>query len=67
MFQFLKSDPTKKLRKMYLRKLEDAMHLQRNGKIREYSFLTAEAEAIKAQIDEIESLQMKHGQDIRSL
>lgn len=54
MFRFLKSDPTKKLRKMYLRKLEEALHSQRNGKIREYSFLTAEAEAIKSQIDEIE-------------
>ena len=55
MFQFLKSDPTKKLQKSYLKKLEEALHLQRNGKIREYSFVTAEAEAIKAQIDEIQN------------
>ncbi|MFT6432121.1 MAG: hypothetical protein ACJAVI_000156 [Candidatus Azotimanducaceae bacterium] len=54
MFSFLKSDPTKKLRKAYLRKLEQALHFQRNGKIREYSLLTTEAEAIKVQIDEIE-------------
>ena len=54
MFSFFKSDPAKKLRKAYLRKLEQALHFQRNGKIREYSLLTMEAEAIKAQIDEIE-------------
>ena len=55
MFSFFKKDPTKKLKKAYLRKLELALHSQRNGKIREYSTLTAEAEEIKVQIDEIES------------
>jgi hypothetical protein len=33
---------------------DEALGFQRNGKVREYSALTAEAEAIKAQIDEIE-------------
>ncbi|MBL6689363.1 MAG: Lacal_2735 family protein [Pseudomonadales bacterium] len=51
MFGFFKKDPTAKLRKQYEAKLQDAMHMQRNGKIREYSFLTAEAEEIRAKIE----------------
>ena len=51
MFGFLKRDPVKKLRKQYLAKLEAAMQAQRNGKIREYSFLTAEAEALRTQLE----------------
>jgi len=47
MFQFLKSDPTKKLQKSYLRKLEEALQLQRNSKIREYSFVTADQKRLK--------------------
>lgn len=54
MFNFFKSAPDKKIRKKYHAKLEEAMHAQRNGKIREYSFLTQEAEALRA---EMESLQ----------
>jgi hypothetical protein len=57
MFSFFKRDPTKKLQKLYLQKIQQALHLQRNGKIREYSFMTVEAEAIKAQIDEIKRKQ----------
>jgi hypothetical protein len=53
-FSFFKTDPAKKLRKEYLVKLEQAMNSQRNGKIREYSELTAEAEVIREQIEEIE-------------
>lgn len=56
MFQFLKRDPVKKLRKAYDAKLEQAMHAQRNGDIRGYAMLTAEAESIW---QEIESLQEK--------
>ena len=51
MFKFFKADPEKKLRKQYEAKLEKAMLAQRNGNIREYSFLTAEAEAIYAQLE----------------
>jgi hypothetical protein len=54
MFDWLKPDPLKKLRKQYLKKLEEAMQAQRNGKIYEYSFLTKEAEAIKAEMDQLE-------------
>ncbi|MGH1460728.1 MAG: DUF6435 family protein [Neptuniibacter sp.] len=50
MFSIFKSDPTKKLNKQYLVKLEQAMLAQRNGNIMSYSELTAEAEAIQKQI-----------------
>ena len=50
MFGFFKKDPLKKLQKEYEAKLEEAMHMQRNGKIREYSFLSAEAEDIRLKI-----------------
>jgi hypothetical protein len=51
MFNLFKTSPDKKIRKQYIAKLEEAMHAQRNGKIREYSFLTAEAEALREQLE----------------
>ncbi|MBU2918003.1 Lacal_2735 family protein [Psychrosphaera sp. F3M07] len=54
MFSFFKKDPTKKLNKLYDRKLEEAMLAQRNGNIRAYSMITAEAEKIREQILEID-------------
>lgn len=50
MLSFLKKDPVKKLTKQYYQKLESAMLAQRSGDIREYSRITAEAEAIREQI-----------------
>ena len=46
MFGIFKSDPTKKMRKQYDSLLEKAMQAQRNGDIKTYSNLTAEAEAL---------------------
>ncbi|WP_395338639.1 DUF6435 family protein [Ningiella sp. W23] len=54
MFGLFKSNPTKKLRKNYDMKLEQAMHAQRKGDIKTYSMLTAEAEAIWAEIETLE-------------
>ncbi|MDU0114303.1 DUF6435 family protein [Psychrosphaera aquimarina] len=54
MFSFFKKDPTKKLNKLYDRKLEEAMLAQRNGNIRAYAMITAEAEKIREQILEID-------------
>ena len=51
MFEFLKGNPTKKLRKQYDIKLEKAMLAQRKGDIKSYSMLTAEAERIWRQIE----------------
>lgn len=52
---FFKRDPTKKLKKAYGQKLEAAMHAMHRGDIRENAKLVVEAEAIKAQMDELES------------
>lgn len=53
MFSFLKKDPIKKLNKTYYAKLEQAMHAQRNGDIKSYSLITAEAEKIREEIDRL--------------
>ena len=54
MFGWMKRDPEKKLRKQYHAKLEEALQAQRNGNIRQYSFLTAEAEKLREKLEEIE-------------
>jgi hypothetical protein len=55
MFSLFKKNPIKKLNKLYEAKLEKAMHAQRNGDIKSYSLITAEAEKIAVQIQELES------------
>lgn len=54
MFSFLKSNPSKKLRKQYDRKLEEGMLAQRRGDMRAYAKLTEEAEAIWKEIKALE-------------
>ncbi|WP_137166615.1 DUF6435 family protein [Salinimonas lutimaris] len=51
MFSFLRRDPTKKLQKQHAALLEKAMHAQRNGDIRTYSAMTAEAEELAKRIE----------------
>ncbi|MFD2176087.1 DUF6435 family protein [Veronia pacifica] len=53
MFSFFKGNPAKKLKKRHSMLLEEAMHAQRNGDIRTYSRLTAEAEEIFNQIQQL--------------
>lgn len=55
MFGWFKKDPIAKLDKEYKTKLQDAMIMQRNGKIREYSFLTAEAEKIREKMEALKA------------
>lgn len=55
MFGLFKSDPSKKLRKQYDAKLESAMLAQRRGDIKSYSMLTAEAEALWAEIEKLKA------------
>ncbi|NTS76264.1 Lacal_2735 family protein [Catenovulum sp. SM1970] len=57
MFSFFKRRPITKLRRQYDKKLTDAMHAQRNGDIRTYSQLTAEAETLWQEIESLESQQ----------
>lgn len=54
MFSIFKKNPLKKLNKQYEAKLEQAMNAQRNGDIKSYSMITAEAETIAIQIQELE-------------
>ncbi|MDM7862204.1 DUF6435 family protein [Alteromonas sp. ASW11-36] len=56
MFGLFKSDPTKKLRKQYDVKLEQAMLAQRKGDIKTYSMLTAEAEELWKSIEAYEQV-----------
>jgi len=51
MFGFFKTNPAEKLQKQYLQKLEQARDLQRNGDIKGFAKLTAEAEEMMKQIE----------------
>ena len=55
MLGFLKSDPAKKLRKIYDQKSTDAMLAQRKGDIKTYSMLTAEAEKLWAELEQLKA------------
>lgn len=57
MFGLFKSNPTKKLRKIYDTKSTQAMLAQRKGDIKMYSMLTAEAEMIWKEIEQLEAAQ----------
>lgn len=48
-----KRNPKKKLQHAYQQKLEAAMHAMRHGDIRKNAELTAEAEAIKAELEKL--------------
>ncbi len=51
MFDWLKPDPVKKLRRQYDAKLEQAMLAQRSGNLRLFADLTAESEALWLQLE----------------
>jgi hypothetical protein len=53
MFGLFKRNPKKKMRKEYDALLEKAMYAQRNGDIRSYSMLTADAEALWEKIEKM--------------
>ena len=50
---FLKKDPGAKIRSTIAKKQEQAMQLQRNGKLREYAEIIKEVETLEAQYDEL--------------
>jgi len=58
MFSVFKANPTKKLNRLLLKKLEQAMHAQRNGNIHLYSQLSFEADELDKQIVAIEQQQL---------
>jgi len=57
MFGFLKKDPKKELQTQYEKLLKDGMLAQRNGDIKTYSMLTAEAEKVFSKIKQLEEQQ----------
>ena len=50
-----KRDPTKKLKKAYQQKMEAAMHAMRRGDVRGNAMLVQEAEAIRSEIERLET------------
>lgn len=50
-------NPVKKLKKAYLQKLEAAMHAMHNGDIRKNAELFVEAESIREEIEQLESIE----------
>ena len=55
MLSFFKRNPTKKLRKAYMAKLEQAMQAQRSGDIKSYSLITSEADVMHKEIMKLEA------------
>lgn len=54
MFGLFKKSPVKKLKQEHEELLTKAFNAQRNGDIRSYSTLTAEAEALRLKIEELQ-------------
>ncbi len=50
---FFKKDPGAKIRSTIAKKQEQAMQLQRNGKLREYAEIVKENQTLEAQYDEL--------------
>ena len=55
MFGFFRKSPLKKLEAEHKELLTKGFHAQRNGDVRAYAFLTAEAEAIREKIDALKA------------
>jgi uncharacterized lipoprotein len=55
MFSIFKSNPSKKLHKEYKLKLEQGMHAQRNGDMKSFAMISAEAEDIWQKIEKLET------------
>ncbi len=55
LFSFLRSDPSAKLKQRIAQLQEEAMQLQRRGKILEYSEAMAEAERLQKQLEAMEA------------
>ncbi|MFT6029596.1 MAG: hypothetical protein ACI8O8_001332 [Oleiphilaceae bacterium] len=56
MFGLFKSDPVKKYKVAYEKKLQEAMQAQRGGDIRLYSELSSEADIIYQKIKKLEDV-----------
>lgn len=54
MLGLFKANPTKKIRKNFNAKLEEAMHAQRAGDMRKYAELSEQAEALRIELENLE-------------
>ena len=61
MFGLFKKSPLKKLEAEHKALLTKGFHAQRNGDVRAYAFLTAEAEAIREKIDALNAEEDNYG------
>ena len=59
MFNIFKKDPAKKLEKQIEQLSEQAVHYQRNGKLREYADLMAKIEELNKELEAIEKNKSK--------
>ena len=53
MFGLFRSNPVKKLQKQYEQLLEEAMILQRNGDIKNYSMTATKAEKVREELERL--------------
>jgi len=63
MFNLFRKDPLQRLNKEYARCLEQARDLQRKGDIKGFAEMTAQAEELLKQIDEIEQPEATNSQN----
>ena len=61
MFGLFKKSPLKKLEAEHKALLTKGFHARRNGDVRTYAFLTAEAEAIRETIDALKAEEDNYG------
>ncbi|MDG1895160.1 MAG: DUF6435 family protein [Fuerstiella sp.] len=61
MFKLFRKDRLQKLNKEYARCLDQARNLQRNGDIKGFATMSAEAKGVLQQIDEIEQSKTTSG------
>jgi hypothetical protein len=54
MLSLLKKDPARKVRKAYEKKLEEALHYERNGDLRRSATLRVEADELYQQLQALE-------------
>jgi len=55
MFEFLKSDPIKKLESKRKKLLEEAMHIQRSGDLKLYAVKMAAIDQLEKEIEALQS------------
>ena len=54
MFGWFRSDPTQSLERKIAKKYDEAVQLQRNGRLREYGALMKEIEGLEAELESIQ-------------